>query len=176
MAEQIRRLITATNADGKSYFLFDDATPHVQEMTGMTGLVLHDIWEVDRSPADNSGDDDAAERPVRLEPPRGGAVFRIVEFPPDKVWRGQTDGVDSFRSIQAENAQAGDPDDPMRHQTATIDFIICMQGEIIAVLDEGERTLRAGDTMVQRGTLHSWRNETDEVAILAGVLMSAEPL
>ena len=47
------------------------------------GLVCHDFWETTSTPADNTGNEDAADRPVHLEPPANGSIFRIVDFPPD---------------------------------------------------------------------------------------------
>ncbi len=175
MAEKIRRVVTATNDAGVSYILLDDETPHTLEMTGI-GVVASEIWVTDGCPADNTGSADAADRPIALEPPPGGAVFRTGEFPPDKDWRGKTDGAEGFRAFLAEGAHVGDPDDAMMHQTNTIDFVVVIKGELTAVMQDGERTLYPGDCFVQRGTVHSWHNRTDEPALVAAVLVSASPL
>jgi quercetin dioxygenase-like cupin family protein len=47
-------------------------------------------------------------------------------------------------------------------------------GEIVAMMDEGEALLKAGDVLIQRGTNHAWSNRTDEPAYLAFVLIDAE--
>ena len=44
------------------------------------------------------------------------------------------------------------------------------------MMDEGETLLRAGDTLVQRGTNHAWSNRSDESAFLAFVLIDAKPI
>jgi len=45
------------------------------------------------------------------------------------------------------------------HRTVSIDFSICVIGTIEHELDSGERvTLRPGDHIVQRGTMHRWHN------------------
>ena len=44
----------------------------------------------------------------------------------------------------------------MMHKTSTVDYIIVLKGEIYAVMETGEKLLRAGDILVQRGTNHSW--------------------
>ena len=51
-----------------------------------------------------------------------------------------------------------------------------LSGEIWALMDEDETRLRAGDTLVQRGTNHAWSNRTDAPAYLAFVLVDAEPV
>jgi uncharacterized cupin superfamily protein len=49
-----------------------------------------------------------------------------------------------------------------------------LSGEIVAMMDEGEALLKAGDVLIQRGTNHAWSNRTDEPAYLAFVLIDAE--
>ena len=54
------------------------------------------------------------------------------------------------------------------HTTATIDFEVILRGEVILELDDGaQRRLRAGDTVVQNGTRHRWRNPGSEPAVMA---------
>ena len=66
--------------------------------------------------------------------------------------------------------------DPMMHKTSTVDYIIVLKGEIYAVMETGEKLLRAGDILVQRGTNHSWSVRGNEPCIVAAVLVSAKPL
>ncbi|OQV07132.1 Cupin domain-containing protein [Cladophialophora immunda] len=45
------------------------------------------------------------------------------------------------------------------HRTVSIDFSVCVIGEIEHELDGGEKVLlRPGDHIVQRGTMHRWHN------------------
>ena len=45
------------------------------------------------------------------------------------------------------------------HRTRSLDLGIVLEGEVEMELDGGvKRVLRAGDTIVQRGTVHRWRN------------------
>ena len=62
----------------------------------------------------------------------------------------------------------------MRHKTSTIDYIIVLKGEIYAIMDTGETLLKAGDVLVQRGTMHSWSVRGKEPCIVAAVLIAAE--
>ncbi len=177
MVWKVRRVVTGHDKDGKSVFLMDGFAPNVMEMASMPGLALTDLWETKGAPGSNEGDDDAAARPVRLEPPRGGALFRIVEFPPDKAWRGRgADARAAFDSIQAGHAPDHSSPDPMMHKTNTVDYIVVLKGEIHAILDKGETLLRPGDVLVQRGTNHSWSVRGDEPCIVGVVLVSANPV
>ena len=176
MVWKVRRVVTGHDKDGKSIILMDGLAPNVMEMASMPGLALTDLWETKGAPASNDGDEDAAARKVRLEPPEGGALFRIVEFPPDSAWRGKTtDAREAFDSIQAGHAPDLSSSDPMMHKTNTVDYIVVLKGEIYAIVDKGETLLRAGDVFVQRGTNHSWSVRGTEPCIVAVVLVSANP-
>jgi hypothetical protein len=169
-------VLTGHDAEGKSIFIADGFAPNVKEMAAMPGLALTDLWETTGAPARTEGSADAADRPVRLEPPPKGTILRIVEFPPDNTWRGRTDAREGFDSIGARHAQDAHSSDPMMHKTATVDYIIVLKGEIHAIMDKGETLLKAGDILVQRGTNHSWSVRGDETCIIAAVLVSATPL
>jgi mannose-6-phosphate isomerase-like protein (cupin superfamily) len=176
MIWRVRRVLTGHDTEGKSILLADGLAPNVKEMASMPGLALTDLWETKGAPARNEGSADNANRPVRLEPPPGGTILRIVEFPPDSAWRGRTDGREGFDSIGAGHAQDAHSSDPMMHKTATVDYIIVLKGEIYAIMDKGETLLKAGDILVQRGTNHSWSVRGNEPCIIAAVLVSAAPL
>jgi uncharacterized cupin superfamily protein len=57
------------------------------------------------------------------------------------------------------------------HITDTIDYAIVLQGELVAIMDEGETVMRAGDILIQRGTNHAWANRSDAVARIAFILV-----
>jgi hypothetical protein len=176
MIWRARRVLTGHDAQGRSTFIADGEAQNVKEMASMPGLALTDLWETGGAPASNAGDKDAAARPVRLEPPKNGTLLRIVEFPPDAAWRGSADGKAAFKSIGAGHAQDASSSDPMMHRTSTVDYIIVLKGEIYAIMDTGEKLLRAGDILVQRGTNHSWSVRGNEPCIVAAVLINAQPL
>ena len=129
-----------------------------------------------KAPADNGGSIDAADRPIILEPPKNGTIFRVVEFPPDSSWRDTANAQEAFGSIGAGHASDQQSDDPMMHKTATVDYLIVLKGEIWAILDDDEVCLKQGDVMVQRGTNHSWSVRTEELCLLAAILVSTEPV
>ena len=176
MIWRVRRVLTGHDAEGKSTFIADGEAPNVKEMASMPGLALTDLWETGAAPASNEGDKDAAARTVRLEPPKNGTILRIVEFPPDSTRPRGADGSAGFKAIGASHAQDKASADPMMHKTSTVDYIIVLKGEIYAVMETGEKLLRAGDILVQRGTNHSWSVRGSEPCIVAAVLVSAKPV
>ncbi|OLN82376.1 hypothetical protein CCHL11_09758 [Colletotrichum chlorophyti] len=81
----------------------------------------------------------------------GGLVARVVDFLP------------------------GGPEAPL-HRTESIDTGVIIEGEIELFLDGGETTvLKRGDIFVQRGTMHRWRNTSEEaVARMFVVITTAD--
>jgi len=176
MIWRVRRVLTGHDAEGKSTIIADGQAPNVKEMASMPGLALTDLWETSGAPANNDGHSDAAARPVRLEPPKNGTLFRIVEFPPDSQWRNRADARAAFDSIGAGHAPDRSSADPMMHKTSTTDYIVVLKGEIHAVLDKGETLLKPGDVFIQRGTNHSWSVRGNEPCVIAVVLVNAAPV
>jgi hypothetical protein len=176
MVHRIRRVVTGHDRAGKSIFVEDRKAPNVLEMASMPGVALTDLWRTETSPASNSGSKDAAAGRIKLEPPASGTILRIVEFPPDEVWRKAADAKKAFASIGAGGAPDHASGDAMMHATATVDYIIVRKGEIYAILDKGEKRLRAGDVLIQRGTNHSWSVRTKEPCVIAAVLVGAKPV
>jgi quercetin dioxygenase-like cupin family protein len=173
MIRPIRRVVTGHDARGRSVIVSDGPSPHVLTIPGRTDFALTNLWITDGAPASNAGNADAAARPVVLEPPRNGTIFRIVEFPPDRA-PGGFDRAAAFKAMGAGHAM--DPDasrHPGMHKTDTVDYALVLSGEIWALMDDGETRLRAGDTLVQRGTNHAWSNRDDRPCLVAFILVSA---
>ncbi|MFN3450564.1 MAG: cupin domain-containing protein, partial [Sphingorhabdus sp.] len=64
------------------------------------------------------------------------------------------------------------------HRTNSIDYGIVLSGEVELELDDGAvTTARSGDIIVQRGTVHLWRNRsTTDVCRIVFVLIEAPPV
>ncbi|KAK5127841.1 hypothetical protein LTR85_004958 [Meristemomyces frigidus] len=66
------------------------------------------------------------------------------------------------------------------HRTTTLDVIVVLEGEVGMELDSGEkRVLKAGDSVVQRATMHRWVNVTPDegwARMVAFVQVVAEPI
>jgi quercetin dioxygenase-like cupin family protein len=60
------------------------------------------------------------------------------------------------------------------HTTDTVDFEYVISGEVWLELDNGvEVHLRAGDTVVQNGTRHAWRNRGSQPCRMVTILVGA---
>jgi mannose-6-phosphate isomerase-like protein (cupin superfamily) len=178
MRKSIRRVVTGLDVGGRSTFIIDAATPHVFSRSKGSAIV-HELWETTRTPADNRGSADAIARGHRLPPPKGGSVFRVIEYPPDRerlaaIAREEKLPDDGSGRVAASDRR--NPRHPGFHKTDTIDYAIVLSGEIYAMMDDGEVLLMAGDVLVQRGTNHAWSNRSNEPAVVAFVLIDAEPV
>jgi hypothetical protein len=178
MAQKIRRVVTGHNAAGKSIFIMDGPAPNVMSR-GTASTEVTELWETGGAPASNVGNEDPTDHPYRLPPPKHGTVFRIIEYPPDKV------RVAALRNPQQTTHDAaregfhrdlGNTRHPGFHKTDTIDYAIVLKGEIWALMDEGELLMKTGDVLIQRGTSHAWSVRTDAPATVAFVLIDAEPV
>jgi mannose-6-phosphate isomerase-like protein (cupin superfamily) len=175
MPKPIRRVVTGHSA-GRSVFVMDGSAPHVYQRSPGSAVVT-ELWETRSAPADNTGSAEVTDHPFRLAPPKTGTVFRIIEYPPDKqrlaaLAKERAAGDDD--SGHGDAFDRGSPRHPGFHKTSSTDYAIVLSGEIVALMDEGEVLLRAGDVLIQRGTNHAWSNRTEEPAYLAFVLVDAE--
>jgi hypothetical protein len=175
----IRRIVTGHDDGGRSIIVMDEASPHVLPLKGVPNFALTDLWKTWGAPADNTGNEDACGQPIVLEPPENGTIFRIVEFPPDREYIGKWDRSEAFASMGESGAHAMDSDSSrheMMHRTNTVDYIFILEGEIWAIMDQGETLMRQGDVLIQRGTNHAWSNRSRKPCILGAVLVNAKPL
>jgi quercetin dioxygenase-like cupin family protein len=60
------------------------------------------------------------------------------------------------------------------HITRSIDYAVVISGEIDLELDDGLKvTVRAGDVIVQRQTIHNWENRGAEPCRIAFILIES---
>jgi len=147
MSLQVRRVITGHDERGRAIVSIDEPVKNIY--SSRPGTTASVIWTTDRTPADNSGNDDAGARKVGLTL-AGGTVFRVIEFSPGNAAR--------------------------MHRTDSVDYAIVIAGEIDMALDDSEVHLKAGDVLVQRGTIHNWINRGDRPCVMAFVLVDAKPV
>lgn len=173
---EVRRVVTGLDDAGKSMIVEDGVHENRTAVPGIDSYVITDLWVTDGPLADNLSRSDAGRRKMRIDPPKGGTVFRVAELPPDSTW--VEEKLATLRNSAFHDWRGADVsyDDPRMHQTATVDYIFVARGEVWAVLEEGETRLRAGDCLIQRGTCHAWHNRTDEPCLMICTLVSATPL
>ena len=166
------RRIVVVDENERSRAIADGPTPDVRTDPARPGYSASRIWVTDRTPCRLKGVRESLHMPHTLEPPPGGSVCRVVTFPPDDSWRGKVGAKEVaafFAAMGSPGASTYSPKapHPYMQRTRTLDFCLVLEGEITLVLDTAEVTLRAGDTVVQRGTNHAWSNRSGKPCTIA---------
>ena len=176
MPKPIRRIVTGHNAAGKSVFVMDGASPH-EFNVGRGSVTVTELWETRETPASNAGNAEVMDHKFGILPPAGGSIFRVIEYLPDRQRQGEGyDREAAFRAMGAPEAlDRANPRHPGFHKTDTIDYVIVLEGEITALMDEGELPMKQGDVLIQRGTNHAWSNRSDKPCYVMFVLIDAKP-
>jgi mannose-6-phosphate isomerase-like protein (cupin superfamily) len=161
---KVRRVATGHSAEGKA-IVVSDTEVDGDTLALLPGAEFHRLWGADRPPHFP----DAGLRPdgPSYFPPLGG--FRFMMFTVAPLSTSQRAAID--RQALATEMEAKLPglashmerNSPGMHTTDTIDFEYIISGEVWLELDDGALVhLRAGDTVVQNGTRHAWRNKGSE--------------
>jgi quercetin dioxygenase-like cupin family protein len=144
----VRRVVTGHDAQGRAVLRSDDRFEPQLIPSGDAAMAL--LWTTATVPADNDDETDGRERAAGTTL-TGGSVIRIVDMLPGQA-------------------------SPF-HRSNSIDYGIVMSGRVVLEVDDGAATeLGPGDVVVQRGTVHLWRNPSDtEVCRIVFVLVEATP-
>ena len=176
LSEDIRRVVTTVDKEGRAVVLFDGANPHkiVRPNRSVTSRL---VWVTDQTPADIFGTADRAATDIGIAPPKQGSIFRIIDIPPTPPEIEKLEKDYLHKQIGDHAPRKGlVPRHPLMHRTRTIDYAIIMQGEIDMLLDDSEVHLKAGDVLIQQGTNHAWVNRGTEPCRIAFILIdSTEP-
>ena len=148
MNNQIRRVVTGHSKEGIANFLMDESVETIVIPSGDAAMAT--IWITATVPADCNDEIDGRSRDAGTTL-KGGSVIRVVDTLP--------------------NASS-----PM-HRTNSIDYGIVMSGKIELELDnQAFKTINAGEIIIQRGTIHKWRNPSStEICRIVFVLIEAKP-
>ena len=148
MSLSVRRVVTGHDNNGRAIVQIDEIAQNPSSgRPGQSAIVL---WSTDGHPIDNSDPFDGGARTNLGTSLPQGTVLRVVQYDP---------GVS-----------------PRNHRTDSIDYAVVMSGEIDMELDESTVHLKAGDILVQRGTIHNWVNRGTEPCIIAFSLIGAKPV
>jgi quercetin dioxygenase-like cupin family protein len=147
MSLNIRRVVTGHDNQGRAKVLIDETVKNV--MSQRPGALYSVIWSSEGFPVSNDGDADPSGKNIGTTI-ANGTVFRIVSFGPGVA--------------------------PRNHRTDSIDYAVVMSGEVDMDLDGTTVHLKAGDVLVQRGTIHNWVNKGTEPCVIAFTLVSAKPV
>ncbi|MFI9504801.1 cupin domain-containing protein [Nocardia sp. NPDC052566] len=174
--KKIRRVVTGHDAAGKSRVV-DDSDVEAITTELMPGFAAYWLWGRDEHPT--FPDDGSPDSAKAWFPPRDGSRFMINTIPPGELV--PPPDLDVAAAVaELERQMPGvtavqEPDTGGMHTTDTIDYVLIVSGEVTLELDGGEqRTLRAGDVVIQNGTRHAWHNHGTEPCTLVGIAIGAD--
>ena len=171
-----RILVSGHTPEGRSTYISDGPPQKVRTVEERPGYRVSNIWAIFDSPAPID-DPDRINEVVGLAPPPMGSLIRIIDYPPEP--RDPVERKKMFEAMFSKLFPDGrhlppDAVHPGMHTTESIDYAIVLQGEIYAVMEEGEKLMRAGDVLIQRGTAHAWSNRSNEFARICFVLIDGK--
>ena len=147
MSLKIRRVVTGHDATGKAVVKIDEMAKNV--ISNRPGASSCVVWSTSEFPVNNDGDVDPSAKSIGTTIEKG-TVFRIVRYEPGVT--------------------------PRNHRTDSIDYAVVISGEIEMDLDGEVVSLKQGDVLVQRGTIHNWINRGTEPCVIAFVLVASKPV
>ncbi len=171
----VRRVVTGHDSGGRAVFVSDEQVEPIT-VAMLPGHEFCRLWGSDstcRFP-----DDGSLPSAVGYFPPTHGFRFGTFTVPPDgEAGPGGTDLDAALAEVDEKLPGLTDPLEPGgsgMHTTATVDLEFVVSGRVVLELDDGAtRVLGPGDTVVQNGTRHAWRNPFDEPCTVVAVLVAA---
>ena len=176
---KIRRVVTGKNAEGKSVVISDGSSPGEMVLQHTPGFISSPQWKIDGAPdLTKRGHADPMVAGGTLLAPAGGSVFWLITFPPDSVmmspnWKPELAGPEHGKAAPGI-AERFEMENPGMHQTPTVDYVTVIKGTMVLELDDGKTVeLHPGDTVVQQGARHAWRNPSDQPVTISVVMLGA---
>jgi quercetin dioxygenase-like cupin family protein len=176
MAIQPRVIVTGREADGTSVFVTDEPAQPIT-VGAMPGSQFYLIWGTEDGTA-TVGTKPGQPRHFPFFPGPGGTRILFLRWAPDSSAPEQ---VGDPQALAAEAAsklpglvEVFEPGHPGMHTTDSVDYGICLEGELYLELDGGQEVrLTPGACVVQLGTRHAWHNRGDQPALMCYVLIGA---
>lgn len=171
----IRRVVTGHSTEGKAIIASDEVIEPIR-LDLLPGFEFFRLWGADTPP--QLPDDGSMPASHAYFPPVGGFRFGLFTVPPaTDVMMDDLDVGAALAAMETElpgMAAHMEPDHPGMHTTASVDYEFVVSGSVFLELDDGaEVELHPGDTVVQNGTRHAWRNRGSEPCQLVVVLVGA---
>jgi len=161
-----RVVVTGHDADGRPVVAEDSrATPMANP--GLTDYFAV-LWGIDELP---HFPDNGARQPLTTISPGIGAVRFVQMILPPSGHQPLTIAPAGERRESMRTVPGAAPE---VHFTASVDFLVVIEGEVWLELADGvEVHLRPGDSVVQNGTAHAWRNHGKQTARVGVVAIGA---
>lgn len=176
MSLQPRVIVTGHDGAGNAV-VASDRQPEAVTLDALPGAEFYQIWGTpDGIPTVGEHDPRPVLRPYFPGP--GGSRILYLRWAPYSS-EPASDLDPALASQQAHDRLPGlmdvfEPEGDGMHTTDTIDYAICLEGELWLRLDnDAEVALQPGSCVVQLGTRHAWENRSDKPALMCYVQIGA---
>lgn len=168
--EAMRRIITGDDGDGRSVIILD-GPPSAQAGSADVGG-LFEIWEdLAHGPLDPCDHRDLGNARAVLGPRPGTVKIRwfVMQPPPEGVAKAALDAATraAFATVDGAHHIIDQRRDSGMHETASLDIICLLQGDVSLILEGAETRVKPGQVVIQRGTSHAWRAHGGPALLLA---------
>jgi hypothetical protein len=150
--QPISRYITTHDTSGKA-ILLNDIPEQAPAQIMPDGSSFSLLYTSNQSPARLNNNEDLLTYNNYITNPPGltistGTICRLIDLPPGAV-------------------------SPMP-RTLSLDYGVVLEGEVEMVLDSGQtKVMKRGDVVVQRGTIHAWKNVSPHIIDADGTTVGA---
>lgn len=172
-----RLIVTGHDDNGDAVFV-EDRRPEPVTVQALPGAEFYLMWGTpDGVPT--IGERAAAPVLRPYFPGLGGSRVILLRWAPHSSDPEPTSDPDAVAGEVAEKLPGlldpfEDHGEGGMHTTDTVDYAICLEGELCLELDNGaEVTLTPGTCLVQMGTRHAWRNRSSRPALMCYVQLGA---
>ena len=167
----VRLVITGHGEQGRGKVISDRQVPPNE--ANAAGYRFHLLWGTDKLPV--YPDDGLQASYNQIFPGVGGIRLAHLVIEPDSVF----EKANADRQAQEEGNVEGVHTSATRsagmHFTPSVDMQTVISGEVWVELDDGvEVHLHAGDSMIQQGAWHAWRNHGTEPAHVIAAVIGVE--
>jgi mannose-6-phosphate isomerase-like protein (cupin superfamily) len=172
---KVRLVVTGHSPSGKAVVASDTEVAAYTNALA-PGMEFYRLWGADE--ALTFPDDGSRRMQASYFPPVGGFRFGLFTIPPASVKAPENVDLQAaiidFEKNLPGLAQHMEQANPGMHTSDTVDFEYVISGEVVLELDDGVKVrLGPGDTVIQNGTRHAWRNPGTEPCVMVVCLIGA---
>lgn len=147
----VRLVVTGHNAQGRSIIASDRRVGTGSLWSALAEQPLGELGPAERK--------EPLPATAHIAPPRHGLSVNLAPILP-------------WTEMQKRFADGGIPGHDERgfHRTSSIDIIVALDDGLELLVEEGTAMLKAGDVVIQRNTMHGWRNSGTSPVRLLGIM------
>lgn len=166
MKNGARLVVTGVDSRGRAVMTSDRVVVE-RKSNDVLGVWSASLWKIPALPPTLT--EDGTPTPGGRFPGPGALLYGIMQIPAEKTLREHPAEVKKHYGRELDL----DSNDRGMHRTDSVDLIIILSGELWCKLEDSEVLLKAGDSLVQRGVTHAWRNRGDEPCVMAAIVIGA---